>query len=52
MREIMEVIGISHGSVVMILNDHLGVAFAHNRPQTQSCDNFEGVFGVVQPQYG
>ena len=30
----------------------MGAAFAHNWPQMQSCDNFEGVFGVVQPQYG
>ena len=30
----------------------MGAAFAHNLPQTQSCENFEGVVGVVQPQYG
>ena len=40
-RENVEAIGISHGSVVSILKDHLGMkkairkmgaAFAHNRP--------------------
>ena len=30
----------------------MGAAFAHNRPQTQSCENFEGVFCVVQSQFG
>ena len=30
----------------------MDVAFAHNLPHMQSCDNFEGVFGVVQPEYG
>jgi hypothetical protein len=29
----------------------IGVAFAHNRSQTQPYDNFTGVFVVVQPQY-
>lgn len=33
LREILETVGISHGSVVLFLNDHLammGVAFLHN----------------------
>ena len=30
----------------------MSATFAHNRPQMQSCDNFEGVFSTVQPQYG
>ena len=59
-QEIVEAIGISDSSLVLILNEHLGMrttcklgaAFAHNRPRMQLCDNFEGVFGVVQPQYG
>lgn len=54
-------IGISNGSVFSILNDHLclrkamhkmGAAFPHNLPQTPSCENFEEVFGVVQPRSG
>ena len=28
----------------------MGAAFAHNRPYTQSCDNFDRMFGVFQPQ--
>ena len=30
----------------------MGATFAHNLPQIQSCDNFEGVFDIVQLQYG
>lgn len=26
----------------------MGIGFAHNCPYTQSCGNFEGVFGGVQ----
>ena len=30
----------------------MSATFSHNRQQMQSCENFEGVFGVVQPLYG
>lgn len=54
-----EVINILHVSVVSSSKDHLGMekaihklgaAFAHTWTQMESCDNFEGLFSVVQPQ--
>lgn len=29
-----------------------GTAFDYNKPPTQSYDNFQGTFGVVQPGFG
>lgn len=55
---IVEVVNISHGSVVSSCNDPLcicktkpqmGDTIAHNWRQMQSCENLEGVFGVIQP---
>ena len=49
-REIVEAIDISHGSVVSILKDHLGMKKLSARWVPQSCDNFDRMFGVVQLQ--
>ena len=58
LREIVEAIGISHGSVVSILNDHLGMKKLSARwvprlltiDHERNRDNFDQMFGVVQPQ--
>lgn len=56
MREILGAISISLTSVVSSFERSLeyekairrmGVEFAHNWSQSQSCDNFEGAFEVV-----
>lgn len=58
MREIMEAISILRSLVKSIYSigyertcSKLGAAFADNRPQKKLCDNLEGVFRVIQPQF-